>query len=208
MRVAIYTRLSPNPNKKDTENQERELREFCARTGWDIVAVYTDIHVSGAIKGKDKPQFALMMMDASKKKFDIVLFWALDRLSREGTYETLTYLRQLDSYGVGYRSYTEPYFDSCGVFKDAIIGIMATLAKQERLRLIDRTKAGLATALLNGKKLGRAYATTKTRTRPNPVNADEVIRLRSEGNTIRQIAGYLNQPIATVFRILRRNNVR
>jgi hypothetical protein len=55
----------------------------------------------------------------------VVLFSALDRFTREGALETLKYLDQLSGYGVGYRSFTEPYLDSCGVFKDAIIAIHA-----------------------------------------------------------------------------------
>ena len=55
-----------------------------------------------------------MFEAASQHKFDLILFWALDRLSREGVWETLQYLKTLESYDVGFRSFTEPYFDSCG----------------------------------------------------------------------------------------------
>ncbi len=55
--------------------------------------------------------FHAMFSDASKRKFDVCLFWALDRLSREGVLETLQHLNRLTSYGVGYRSFTEQYFD-------------------------------------------------------------------------------------------------
>ncbi len=87
-----------------------------------------------------------MFEDASRKRFDVLLFWALDRLSREGTFKTLQYLNRLDSYGIGYRSFIEPYFDSCGIFKEAVISIIATLAKQEAILKSERTKAGLARA--------------------------------------------------------------
>jgi DNA invertase Pin-like site-specific DNA recombinase len=85
-----------------------------------------------------------MFEDASRRKFDLLLFWALDRLSRKGALRTLQHLDRLESYGVGFRSYTEPYFDSCGIFKEAVVSIVATLAKQERIRLSERTRAGLA----------------------------------------------------------------
>jgi len=173
--------------------------------GWEIVAIYIDIHVSGARKGADKPQFYRMMLDASQKKFDLLLFWALDRLSREGTYETLTYLRQLDSYGVNYRSYTEQYFDSCGLFKEAIIGIMATLAKQERLRLIDRTKAGQATAIARGVKMGRKLITEKGKGRPKPLKVETVLQLRSDGKSIREIAQAQKVSPTTIIRLLKGN---
>ena len=204
MRVAIYTRLSPNPYKVDTINQERDLTEFARRNSWEIIKIYTDIHVSGSKKGKERSQFSEMMNDASQRKFDLVLFWALDRLSREGAFETLQYLKQLDSWGVGFRSYTEQYLDSCGMFKDAVIAIMGVVAKQERCRLVDRTLAGLATAKANGKKLGRAYCTTKTPTRPNPVDMNIVQRMRVQGKSMKEIGKRFGASESTISRMLKK----
>lgn len=76
-----------------------------------------------------------MLLHASQRKFDVLLFWALDRLTREGTLATLQYLERLTSYQVGYKSFTEPYLDSCGTFKDVVISLLATMAKQERIRM-------------------------------------------------------------------------
>ena len=158
MRIALYTRLSPNPDKKDTENQERQLREFVSRNvGWEIVRTFTDIHLSGSKKGKDRPKFTLMMLEASQKKFDMILFWALDRLTREGMLATLQYLDQLEKWGIKYKSYTEPHIDSLGPFNDIFLSIASTFAKLERSKLIERTKVGLETARLKGKRLGRQY---------------------------------------------------
>src|SRR6266403_5581446 len=67
----------------------------------------------------DRPQFQAMFKAASQRKFDVLLFWSLDQLSREGVLETLQHLNRLTSHGVNYRSFTEQYFDSCGIFKDA-----------------------------------------------------------------------------------------
>jgi DNA invertase Pin-like site-specific DNA recombinase len=71
-----------------------------------------------------------MLLHASQRKFDVLLFWSLDRLTREGTLATLQYLERLTSYQVGYKSFTEPYLDSCGTFKDVVISLLATMAKQ------------------------------------------------------------------------------
>ena len=98
---------------------------------WQIVKEYTD-KASG--KRGDRVQFQAMFEAASRREFDTVLFWSLDRLSREGVYEKLQHLQRLTSYGVNYKSYTEEYLDSCGIFRDAVIGILATVAKQERIR--------------------------------------------------------------------------
>jgi DNA invertase Pin-like site-specific DNA recombinase len=138
MRVAVYSRVSTD--KQECENQVVQLREFASKQGWQIVREYSYTASGGK---SDRDGLKQLFNDASQRQFDMVLFWALDRLSREGVLETLRYLERLTSYGVGYRSYTEQFFDSCGVFRDDIIAVMATLAKQERIKRSERTKAGL-----------------------------------------------------------------
>jgi DNA invertase Pin-like site-specific DNA recombinase len=133
-----------------------------------------------------------MFQHASQRKFDLLLFWALDRLSREGVLETLQHLNRLTLYGVGYRSFAEQYFDSCGIFKDAVIAIMATLAKQERVRLSERTKAGLATARLKGHRIGRPRLQVKR---------CEIARLRAQGLSLRAIGRALGISDGSVRRI-------
>src|SRR5258708_40257014 len=96
-----------------------------------------------------------MFQDGAQRRSDLLVFWALDRLSREGVLQTLNYLNRLTSYGVGYRSFTEQYFDSCGIFKEAVIAIIATVVKQERVRISQRVKAGLETARAKSKRLSR-----------------------------------------------------
>jgi DNA invertase Pin-like site-specific DNA recombinase len=150
-RVALYGRVSTKDKGQEVQNQLRQLREFAAHSGWRIVAEYVD-HESGKVS--DREQFQAMFNAASKRQFDVLLFWSLDRLSREGVLPTLQHLQRLTSYGVGYRSYTEQYFDSCGIFRDAVIAIIATVAKQERIRISERVRAGLSTARNKGKRLG------------------------------------------------------
>lgn len=187
MKIALYLRVSTD--KQETENQAVQLREFAAKQGWQIVREYTD-YESGA--KAERTEFKQMFEDASRRKFDLVLFWALDRLSREGVYQTLQHLNRLESYGVGFRSFTEPYFDSCGVFKDAVIAIMATLAKQERVKRSGRTKAGLARVRAAGKALGRPRLSVKR---------SEIARLRNAGLSGRAIARELGISEGTVRRL-------
>src|SRR5579864_7238360 len=146
MKIAIYARVSTD--KQDTENQGLQLREFSTKQCWQIVREYID-YESGS--KSDRAEFQRMLSDASRHKFDLVLFWSLDRLSREGALKTLQYLNQLESYGVGFRSFTEQYLDSTGLFRDAVISILATIAKQERVRRAERTKAGLARVKASGR---------------------------------------------------------
>ena len=148
-RVAIYGRVSTKDKGQEVENQLRQLREFSSSQGWIICREFVD-HETGSTN--DRTAFQAMFKDASQRKFDVLLFWALDHLSREGVLETLQHLNRLTSYGVGYRSFTEQYFDTCGIFKDAVI---ATVAKQERVRISLRVRAGLELAREKGKRIGR-----------------------------------------------------
>jgi DNA invertase Pin-like site-specific DNA recombinase len=88
-----------------------------------VVNEYID-HQTGSVPARD--EFQKMLLHASQRKFDVLLFWALDRLTREGTLATLQYLERLTSYQVGYKSFAEPYLDSCGTFKDVVISLLAT----------------------------------------------------------------------------------
>src|SRR5207249_10336825 len=124
---------------QDFSNQLIALREFATKQGWRVCQQYVD-QITGSTD--DRAQFRQMLQDASQRKFDVLLFWALDRLSREGALETLQHLHRLTSYGVGWRSFTEQYLDSTGIFREAVISILATVAKQERVRLAERTRAG------------------------------------------------------------------
>jgi DNA invertase Pin-like site-specific DNA recombinase len=195
MRTAIYARVSTKDGRQDTENQLRHLRDFAASQGWTVVHEYVD-RASG--KRGDREQFLKMFAAASRREFDVLLFWSLDRLSREGTVETLNHLERLTGYGVNYRSFTEQYLDSTGMFKEAVIGILAAVAKQERVRLSERTKAGLERAKAQGRVGGRPKAEDA-----EPKLVAKVGRLRSEGRSIRAIANEVGKSPNTVLRLLK-----
>jgi len=193
MRVAIYARVSKKDGSQDTENQTRQLRAFAETQGWTVVHEYTD-RASG--KRGDRDQFQKMFAAASKRQFDILLFWSLDRLSREGVVETLNHLERLTGYGVNYRSYTEQYLDSTGIFKEAVIGILAAVAKQERVRRSERTIAGLERARAQGRVGGRPKAEDDHRL------VAQVKHLHRGGSSLRQIAAKANVAVNTVRKIL------
>lgn len=148
-RVAIYGRVSTSTKGQSTDNQVEVLEEYCKRMGYEVYKVYTD-EVSGSTS--NRPAFNELFEDANKGYFNLVLFWALDRFSREGVSQTIKQLELLESYKVNYKSYTEQYLDSCGIFKDVVISLLSTMAKQERIRMSERVKAGLKRT---DKKLGR-----------------------------------------------------
>ena len=125
--------------------------------------------------------------------------------SREGVRETLNHLERLTSYGVGWRSFTEQYLDSCGIFKDAVLAILAVIGKQEAVRLSERTRAGLDRAKRQGRTPGRPKRVFRR---------DDVVRLRDvERLSWRRIATALNIPVMTAvdaYRMIpnRTENVR
>jgi len=190
MNMAIYSRVSTRDKGQDAENQLGQLREFFAKQGWPIVSEFVD-HASG--KREDREQFQAMFAAASRREFDTVLFWSLDRFSREGVFETLQHLQRLTAYGVGYRSFTEQYLDSCGLFKDAVISILATIAKQERVRLSERTIAGLQRARLQGRVGGRPR---------KEYDRDKLAELRRSGLSLGQIAAQTGLSKTTVARLV------
>ena len=158
MNCAIYARVSTKDKGQDTENQIAQIRAWAEQQGHTVVAVYQDT-VSGSGKVR-RPEFERMMEVAQQGSivsggWSMLLFWSLDRLSREGVYATLGILKRLDDAGVCWRSHTEAYLDSCGAFKDAVLAILAAVAKQERLRISERVKAGLDTARAKGRVGGR-----------------------------------------------------
>ena len=189
MKIALYLRVSTD--RQETENQAIQLRDFAAKQGWEVVREYVDCESGGK---SERAQFQQMFQDASRRKFDLLLFWALDRLSREGALKTLQHLDRLESYGVAYRSFSEPYFDSCGIFKEAVVSIVATLAKQERILRSTRTKAGLARVRASGQALGRPA-------RLNGHHTAEIARLRTQGFSGREIARRLGISEASVRRM-------
>ncbi|MGP0017908.1 MAG: recombinase family protein [Candidatus Sulfotelmatobacter sp.] len=175
--IAIYTRVSTR--KQDNENQLLQLREFASKQdGWEIITEFVDT-VSGSGK-KERRQFDEMMLAASQKKFDLLLFWSLDRLSREGILKTLGYLEQLKGWGIGWRAYTQPFLDTGNEMTNSIVlSVLAAVAKQERITISERTRAGLQRARRTGVTLGRPMAN---------VDMKLVERRRAKGESLRSIA--------------------
>ena len=156
-RVLIYSRVSTAD--QDAGNQIAQLRGYAAAQGWSVVDAITDT-CSGSKDASERTGLGKVLALAHQRRFDILLFWSLDRFSREGSRKTIGYLTELEQFGVGWHSFTEPYISTLGVFSDAIIALLSALAKQERLRIGERTRAGLQRAVANGKVLGRPRTST------------------------------------------------
>jgi len=197
-RVALYARVSTRDKGQDVENQLLQLRTFAAKEGWEIVQAYVD-HISGG--QKDKPEFSKMMLGAYQKQFDVVLFWSLDRFTREGVTATLKYLEELDGYKIAWHSYSEQYLTSAlGEFKHVVIAVLAAVARQEKIRIQERVKAGLDRAKADGFKRtdGRAGG------RPTAAfDRQKAMELHKAGKSLRTIAAELNTTAPTLQRFFK-----
>jgi DNA invertase Pin-like site-specific DNA recombinase len=190
MRVAIYARVSTKDKGQDPENQLHQLREFAERHG-TIYRVFTD-QESGGKAGR--AAFQQLLLEAYQQRFDLVVFWRLDRFSREGALATLRYLKELKDHGVNYKSFTEPYLDSLGPFGDVIVSMLATIAAQDLIKISENTRAALAKKKAAGVQLG---APTKS--------ADliaQVRRLKVSGASNQAIARALKMSPSTVAKYL------
>ena len=192
MRVALYARVSTKDKGQDTETQLVQLRAFCGQQGWNIHHEYVD-RMSGKY-GLKRPQFNALMEAASRCEFDLVLFWSLDRFSREGVLETLQHLQRLNGWGVNWRSHQESWLDSMGPFRDVVLALLATIAKQERVRLSERVHAGLEKAKRAGRHGGRPRVI---------VDREQVRKLRAQGLSLRAIGDELGVATMTVHNILK-----
>jgi DNA invertase Pin-like site-specific DNA recombinase len=187
-KAVLYCRVSTKDKGQETANQANQLREYAARMGWEIVEEYTE---QASAKNGERSAFKRLFDDASKRRFDVVLVWALDRLTRAGVYETFDYVRRLTSYGVQFESYTEAHFRTTGPAGELMLAVAAWIAQQERVRLSERTRAGLARARRQGKRLGR---------RPVKVDPSRVTELRTAGKSFTEIASELRVSRSVAYR--------
>jgi len=146
-------RVSKSDATQDPENQKEPLKKLAESLGLEVVGEYTDMASGG---NSNRPKFQKMLKDSKEKKFNIILVWSLDRFSREGIINTLHYLEELRKSGIALKSLQESWLDtSDGGMGQLLIAIFSWVARQERERISERTKAGLQRAKLGGKKLGR-----------------------------------------------------
>jgi DNA invertase Pin-like site-specific DNA recombinase len=152
-RAGLYARVSTN-DQQTLPMQTRVLREYVARRGWTLAMQIREVG-SGAIERQDREQ---LMEAARRREIDVVLVWRLDRWGRSVT-DLLATLQELEHLGVGFISLTEA-LDLTTPAGRAMAGLLAIFAEFEREILRERTRAGLAHARQNGKRLGRPQTAT------------------------------------------------
>jgi DNA invertase Pin-like site-specific DNA recombinase len=161
MKAVIYARVSTD--EQCTDNQVNQLTSWAALRGWEVVATYQESE--SAWKAGHQAELARLKTDAAKRKFDAVLVWALDRLSREGALAILQLVSTLKIYGVKIISFQESFTEMPGELSEVLYAVAGWAAKMESQRRSERTKAGLARVKATGKKLGRPKGSKDKRKR-------------------------------------------
>jgi DNA invertase Pin-like site-specific DNA recombinase len=172
-RAALYLRVSTLD--QHPENQLLDLRQLAGQRGWEIVKEYTDHGVSGA--RARRPALDQLLADAHQGKFEVVVVWACDRLARSVRH-FLEVLDQLNHLNVEFVSCREQ-LDTGGPLGRAVVTIISAIAELERNLIIERVRAGMRRARLEGQRIGR---------RPAEVDRASVLRFRIHGHSLSQIA--------------------
>ena len=150
-KAAILCRVSdPGQN---TDNQLADLTAWAGSRGFEVAATYE--FQESAWKGAHLKQLSQVYRDARTGKYQVLLVWALDRLSREGPLATLEIVHRLGRWGVQVWSYQESWTEAGGELLDLLLAIAGWVARMESNRRSERTKAGLQRAVIQGKRLGR-----------------------------------------------------
>ena len=150
-RAAIYVRVSTD--KQTVENQVAALRQIAQRRGWEIVEQYHDAGISGS-KGRDgRPGLDQMLKDASRRKFDVIMAWAIDRLGRS-LIDLLGTIQTVEACGV------DLYLDQQSIDTTTPAGklmfqVCGAFAEFERSMIQQRVRAGLKRAAEKGNYPGR-----------------------------------------------------
>lgn len=186
-RAVLYLRVSTVD--QHPENQLADLRQLAQQRGFEIVREYRDHGISGA--RTRRPALDEMMADARRGRFDVVMVWASDRLARS-TKHFLEVLDELNRLGVEYISFREQ-LDTGGALGRAVVVIISVVAELERNLLIERVKAGMRRARLEGRHIGR---------RPVEVDRDAICRDRARGLSWGELAKIHRVSRTTIRRVL------
>jgi DNA invertase Pin-like site-specific DNA recombinase len=187
LRAGLYARVSTN-DQQTLAMQNRAMREYAARRGWMIAMQVREVN-SGAAKREAREK---LLEAARRREIDVVLVWRLDRWGRSVT-DLLATLQELEHLDVGFVSLTEA-LDLTTPAGRAMAGLLAIFSEFEREVLRERTRAGLAYARQNGKRLGRPATAA--------IHAAEVWKLHRAKVSKSEIARRLNIGRTSVRRIL------
>ncbi|HTM41541.1 MAG TPA: recombinase family protein [Terriglobales bacterium] len=191
LRCALYARVSTTKHHQDVTLQLAELREYCARRGFQVIREYVDAGVSGS--KESRPELNRLMADAHRRSFDAVICWKLDRFGRSLKH-LVNALAELEALGVAFISLRDN-LDLSTPSGRLMFHIIGAMAQFERALCQERVKAGIAHARAKGKTLGRPRAN---------VDLALLASRRQEGASWRQLAAEFHVDPATLLRTCRR----
>jgi DNA invertase Pin-like site-specific DNA recombinase len=201
LRIGVYGRVSTSDKDQDPETQLMPLREFVSAQGWQVCQEYVDF--APATDLLHRVQWRQLLEDASKRKLDLLLVWRMDRAFRS-VLDAATTLERLRAWGVGLRSYSEPWLDTSSPFGEAMYYITVAYAQLERGILRERVKAGMDRAKKQGKRIGRPRVTDR---RGFTKRFGAILERLIKGDiSRRQAAKELNIGYATLKRLLDAQN--
>ena len=161
MKVCIYSRVSTG--EQDTKNQSAVLTEWAQKRGFEVIRVYEE--EESAWRNGHQRELANLIADARRRKFQAVLVWALDRVSREGALAILSLVQKLSTCGMNVLSYQESWTEAPGELAELLYALTGWVARMESQRRSERTKAGLTRMVAQGKILGRPKGSKDKRKR-------------------------------------------
>ena len=201
MKVAIYARVSTSDNDQNPETQLMNLREFAEREGWQVFREYVDFAPATDIA--HRIQWRQLLEDASRRRFDVILVWRMDRAFRS-VLDAANTLERLRTWKVGLRSYSEPWLDTTSPFGEALYYITIAYAQLERGILRERVKAGMERARRQGVRIGRPRVTDR---RGFKGRFGEVLERIKAGNlSRREAASELGIGYSTLVRLMEKQD--
>lgn len=191
-RVALYLRVSTSD--QTTDNQRMELRSAIRRQGWQITQIFEDQGISGAKGREQRPGLDALMKGVSRRDFDIVAAWSVDRLGRS-LQDLVSLLAEFHAKRVDLYLHQQG-LDTTTPAGKAMYQMLGVFSEFERAIIQERIKAGLARARVEGKVCGRPRVSEKV---------EAAIRTaRRKGAGIRKIAREIGVGVSVVQRVVSR----
>lgn len=191
-RVALYCRVSTDG--QTTKNQERELQAVAERHGWSVVAVFKDQGISGTKGKEERPGLAKLMQAVSRKEFDMVAAWSVDRLGRS-LQDLIGLLQDFHAKHIDLYLHTQG-LDTSTPSGRAMYQMLGVFGEFERAIIQERVHAGLARARAEGIQLGRPAKIAGDAAKVKAMRA-----ARRAGKSIRTIAREFDVGIGTAQRL-------
>lgn len=193
MRAALYARVSTKTGSQNPDMHLRELREYCARRGWEVAGEYVDSGVSGT--KEQRPELDQLFAECRKRRVDAVVVYRYDRFARS-LRQLVNALEDFRARGIEFVSLHEGV-DTSTPNGRLIFGIFASVAEFERELIRERVRSGLAAARARGQRIGRPRKS---------IDAAEVTRLRNSGSSWRAVARCLGVSVGTVYNAAQRRS--